>query len=1023
MAADAYHGDATLRALHDLSVTASTASAPAEVARAAVQLCAPLLRSDGGVVYDFNPRTGLLEPLWDTPSPVSEAPVPPGAGMIGLAFSTCAPVLIADYSKWEHALPETQRRGMVSALAVPMIAGDRPIGVLGVWSYDQRPFDEDDVRLLSLFAAQVAPALETARRAAERVEQTAVLAALNDLAIAASGVLEPAALAQLTVERARDLLGAASAALVWLDRDRDRGTRLADNDTEVELPDAVDLAHGLVGEVVSTGRARSVGDYKRYERAYQPVLGSSINSVAAVPLLVGDLPMGALVARSPAHNYFDEAKLELMALLAAQVAPALQAAELHAELRSSEVRFRSLFETIACGVLVQGPMGEVIDANRAAEEMFGLSLEQMRGRHSTDLWTVSEAGSRPAMLALQARVPVRNHSFYIRRQDGEVRWLQADSIPVVDAEGKAVLVVSSIIDITERHRAEDALRESEERFRAVFDRAGIGICRLDLAGVIEEANPALCAMLGRSREALAGVTLESLVHPDDWNPSEVSAVVNGASDSANLEIRSSRPDGSMLWGNATLTAVVGTPEGSIETREQPRFLIVMIEDVTARKAQEAALAHQALHDALTELPNRTLLLDRLHLAIRVASRERQMLALLMMDLDRFKEVNDTFGHHSGDALLREVAARLRGELRGSDTVARLGGDEFAVLLTQVDDPDGAVITARKLLRMLERAFVVEGEHVHVGASLGIAMYPSHGADADLLMRHADVAMYVAKRAGSGYAVYQAETDQHSPGRLSMIADLRQAIDRGQLELHYQPEVDVRTGAVAGVEALVRWRHPVEGLLMPDQFIGLAEHTGIIRPLGLWVLAAAVEQVAVWQDEGRAIPVSVNLSMRNLHDPVLVDTVADLLQAHATDPSLLKFEITESTLMADPELALRVVRQLTAIGLSLAIDDFGTGYSSLAYLRRLPVTELKIDRSFVLDLVSEENARVIVRSAIDLGHNLGLKVVAEGVEDEAILAIVRAAGCDLVQGNLLCPAVPAGDLPRGPLKFVMGSAET
>jgi predicted signal transduction protein with EAL and GGDEF domain len=373
------------------------------------------------------------------------------------------------------------------------------------------------------------------------------------------------------------------------------------------------------------------------------------------------------------------------------------------------------------------------------------------------------------------------------------------------------------------------------------------------------------------------------------------------------------------------------------------------------------------------------------------------------------------GHHSGDALLREVAARLRGELRGSDTVARLGGDEFAVLLTQVDDPDGAVITARKLLRMLERAFVIEGEHVHVGASLGIAMYPSHGGDADLLMRHADVAMYVAKRAGSGYAVYQAETDQHSPGRLGMIADLRQAIDRGQLELHYQPEVDLRTGVISGVEALVRWRHPVEGLLMPDQFIGLAEHTGIIRPLGLWVLAAAVEQVAVWQDEGRAIPVSVNLSMRNLHDPVLVDTVADLLQAHATDPSLLKFEITESTLMADPELALRVVRQLTAIGLSLAIDDFGTGYSSLAYLRRLPLKELKIDRSFVLDLVAEENARVIVRSTIDLGHNLGLKVVAEGVEDEATLAIVRDAGCDLVQGNLLCPAVPAPELPRGPIK--------
>jgi EAL domain-containing protein (putative c-di-GMP-specific phosphodiesterase class I) len=257
----------------------------------------------------------------------------------------------------------------------------------------------------------------------------------------------------------------------------------------------------------------------------------------------------------------------------------------------------------------------------------------------------------------------------------------------------------------------------------------------------------------------------------------------------------------------------------------------------------------------------------------------------------------------------------------------------------------------------------------------------------------------------------------------MIADLRHAIDRGQLELHYQPEVDLETGLAAGVEALVRWRHPHSGLLMPDQFIGLAEHTGIIRPLGLWVLAAAVEQIAAWQGEGRAMPVSVNLSMRNLHDPVLVETVSDLLRAHATDPALLKFEITESTLMADPDLAMRVVRQLTAIGLSLSIDDFGTGYSSLAYLRRLPVKELKIDRSFVLDLVAEENARVIVRSTIDLGHNLGLKVIAEGVEDEETLAIVREAGVDLVQGNLFSPPVPAGELPRGPLKHLKGGPET
>ena len=459
-----------------------------------------------------------------------------------------------------------------------------------------------------------------------------------------------------------------------------------------------------------------------------------------------------------------------------------------------------------------------------------------------------------------------------------------------------------------------------------------------------------------------------------------------------------------MWGNATASMVKGDSG-------EPLFVIGMIEDISARKAQEAELEHQALHDALTGLPNRSLLQDRLLQAIRMGQRDQHPMALMMMDLDRFKDVNDTFGHHSGDLLLREVAVRLTAELRASDTVARLGGDEFAIVLMGVESESVAAAGARKLLRALEPPFEIDGERFDVGASIGIALFPQHGDGADALMRRADVAMYVAKRSGSGYAVYAPEEDTHSPERLALTGDLREAIESGALELEYQLQIELATKRVVGVEALVRWRHPRHGLLLPDSFIPLAEHTGLVRPLGLWVLGEAIRQCRVWLDGGLRLRLSVNLSMRNLHDPSLLETLAGLLRQHRVEPGLLQIEITESTLMADPLHSVTVLGSLHEMGIELAIDDFGTGYSSLAYLRRLPVAEIKIDKSFVIDMASEENAAVIVRSTIDLGHNLGLKVVAEGVEDVAAWRILETGGCDIAQGNLFGPPESAEAVTR------------
>jgi len=405
-----------------------------------------------------------------------------------------------------------------------------------------------------------------------------------------------------------------------------------------------------------------------------------------------------------------------------------------------------------------------------------------------------------------------------------------------------------------------------------------------------------------------------------------------------------------------------------------------------------------------------LLRDRLTQALSAAQRHDSPLALLLLDLDRFKEVNDTFGHQQGDLLLCEVGRRLRGALRASDTLARLGGDEFAVLLPDTD-ADGAEATAEKLRAALEPPILVERQPVAVGASVGIALCPDHGADASTLLRHADVAMYTAKQAGTALATYDAAQDQYSPERLGLIAELRQAIAHGGLILHYQPKADVSTGRVRGVEALVRWQHPARGLIPPDQFIPLAEHTGLIAPLTSWVLDAALRQRRVWARDGLDLDVAVNLSMWNLRDPALPDTVAALLERYDVPAARLCLELTESSVMADPAHSLAVLARLRALGVRLAVDDFGTGYSSLAYLKRLPVDEIKIDRSFARDMGADDTDAAIVRSTIGLGQSLGLTVVTEGVEDRATWDLLAAGGCDLAQGYYLSQPLPADELCR------------
>ncbi|MDQ1627551.1 MAG: hypothetical protein QOI54_1295 [Actinomycetota bacterium] len=440
-------------------------------------------------------------------------------------------------------------------------------------------------------------------------------------------------------------------------------------------------------------------------------------------------------------------------------------------------------------------------------------------------------------------------------------------------------------------------------------------------------------------------------------------------------------------------------------------LLAMIGILALLRRRLLSREYEALHDPLTGLLNRGALAERTRQAVAAAqATEGRWAALLILDLDGFKAVNDTLGHPAGDVLLTQLAHTLRGSVRPHDVVARLGGDEFAVLLTRLPDAGQAETVARHLLdRLRECSYTVHGVQLSVDASVGIAIIPTDGRDTDQLVQRADIAMYQAKRAGAGVATYDEATDPHDVSQLVLLVDLRRAIEAGELVLHYQPKLQLATGELVGVEALVRWAHPTRGLLAPATFIPVAEHTGLMAPLTERVLQQAIRQAAYWRDRGLTVPVAVNVSPRSLLHGDLPGTVLRLLAEARVPSALLELEITETAIMTDPDRVVHVLRQLHAMGIRVAIDDFGAGYTSLAYLKQLPVHTLKIDRAFIADILEDEKDEAITESVIVLGHKLGLSVLAEGIETPAVQRRLRDLGCDEGQGHHLGPPMPATDL--------------
>ena len=557
----------------------------------------------------------------------------------------------------------------------------------------------------------------------------------------------------------------------------------------------------------------------------------------------------------------------------------------------------------------------------------------------------------------------------------------------------------------ERALSLERLLGNEQQFASTLALAAIGIAHVDDSGRFRYANPQLCKMLGYPEGELLRVNVKEISHPDDVNVTDGvrEKLRNGEIDSFKTEKRYLRKDGGTIWVALTIAARRDRDGHHLSD-------VSIVEDISARKLAEERVQHLATHDGLTGLPNRALFAQLASLAIESARRHACRIAVLYIDLDRFKTINDSLGHDAGDVLLREMASRFRGCLRASDVVARLGGDEFVVLLTEVSGQAQTAFMAKMLLSSAMRPVEIHHQECRVTASIGICLHPEVGQDDHAVLRNADLAMYVAKEEGkNNYQFYSPDMQARTAGRLAIETQLRHALERNEFSLQYQAKVQIDTDIITGVEALLRWNNPELGSIPPVQFIPVAEETGLIVPIGQWVLRTACAQNAQWLREGLPpVQICVNLSMRQLEDSRLIDDIQSALVQSGLPPHLLELELTESMIMHNTERAVRILGNIKLLGVRLAIDDFGTGYSSLAQLKRFPIDTLKVDRSFIREIARDAEDRAITEAIIAMGKTLSLTIVAEGVETAEQKAFLRDRACDEMQGYYFSTPVHSDD---------------
>jgi diguanylate cyclase (GGDEF)-like protein/PAS domain S-box-containing protein len=674
-------------------------------------------------------------------------------------------------------------------------------------------------------------------------------------------------------------------------------------------------------------------------------------------------------------------------------------------LQESEVRYYGLFEGVPVGLYRTTPAGVMLDANSALAKILGYpSLESLLETHVGDLYEDPEDRNRWQQV-IRSAGSAQSFEARVRRFDGDVIWVRFTVRAVRGDDGEILRYDGALEDITDRHRAEEALRSSEERFRSLVQNASDLICILDAQGIVRYESPSHQRVLGSEPEEHVGRSLPEMVHPEDRTVLEnaLRQLVEEPREIVTFEYRLRHREEGWRTLESTASNLLGQPAVA--------GIVLNAHDITDHKRAEEKLLHDALHDDLTGLPNRALFMDRLRQSMERSRREPDRLtAVLFLDLDRFKIVNDSLGHLVGDELLIQISGSLAGALRPSDTIARVGGDEFAILLEGGRDVSDAVRVSERIHDRLSGPTNLGGHEVFITASIGIAVHTPEYERPEDLLRDADTAMYRAKSSGRAcHVVFNREMHRFVMARLQLETDLRRAVDRGQLRVHYQPFVDLATDEVTGFEALVRWHHPRRGLLPPDEFLSVAEETGLIVPIGRFVLMEGCRQIRELQrkhPELGALKLSVNLSNKQFFQADLFDQIGEALAASGLAPSCLGLEITEGVIIRQADSASSRFSRLKSLGVQLYLDDFGKGYSSLSYLHRFPMDVLKIDRSFVSRIEEAEGNFAIVKAIVTLAHQLGMEVVAEGIQTAEQQARLRGLGCDYGQGFYLSHPVPA-----------------
>ncbi|WP_043741934.1 sensor domain-containing protein [Novispirillum itersonii] len=678
-------------------------------------------------------------------------------------------------------------------------------------------------------------------------------------------------------------------------------------------------------------------------------------------------------------------------------------AYLSEQLRESEAQYRSIFENAQEGIYQTTPDGRYLRVNPALARIYGYPSVNALMAGLTDIASqlYVDPHRRAVFLELMERNGVvHNFEAQIFRQDGSQIWITENARCVRDSSGQIRYYEGTVEDISDRRRREEEIR----LLAKVFDSTAEGIAVLDTEGRVYAVNPAFAAVTGQDAAALTGQPLP-LVADGLHERSYLTTILERVSQSGtyNGEIFATRRGGEVFPAELSV-APVRLPDGQIS------HFVLHVADITSRKSDEAYVRFHANYDMLTRLPNRRLVIERLEQALEKCLAEGRKGCVLFLDLDRFKVINDTYGHAVGDELLRMVAKRLRHCTKPDDTIGRLGGDEFLILMTDVAQDQDGIDMADKVLYSLSEPFSLLGTEQFCLPSIGISYFPDHGTTVSDVLRTADIAMYQSKKnAVRRYTIYDPSLSQATPELLSLENDLRLAAARGELELFYQPKVCAHSMDVQGAEALVRWRHPVMGMVSPAEFIPIAEETGLIVPIGRWVLRRACLQMVRWLRNGMDIPsVSVNVSVRQFQDPAFVVSVAQILEETDLPPSRLDLEITESVMSGDVTRAVAILHELKELGVTLSMDDFGTGYSSLNYLKTFPIDTLKIDQTFVRDAARNPKDAAIVTTIVTLAQNLGFSVVAEGVETLDHATLLREMGCNTFQGYWIAKPLPAAD---------------